>query len=412
MPRAGYGAVFLVDARPPGRRLHWCLVDRPDRPAFHLPFPPVRRAPTSDADRGAGAPRVKVLAAMSGGVDSSVATALLSEQGYEVVGSMLRFWPDDRPAGAFDLCCSPDAAYDARRVADTLDVPFYLLDFRGAFQDVVIDPFVPQYEAGETPNPCVWCNRHIKFGAFVQRAQALGCEYMATGHFVRRIDGADGPELHRGLDDDKDQTYFLWALPRAILPYLLFPLGELTKAQVRALAAERGFRVAQKKSSSGLCFIPTTVKDYLDEASVPRPGKVIDASDGERVVGEHRGVQFYTVGQKKGLGLWKSHLERFVVELRAATNEVVVGTRAMCQWRGLVADRRNFLLDEGRLPERVQAQVRYRQDPEPARLRLLDGGRFRLDFDDPQFAVAVGQSAVIYDEDRLLGGGVIRDRDA
>src|SRR5690606_4822827 len=236
----------------------------------------------------------------------------------------------DRPSGAFDLCCSPDAAYDARRVADTLDVPFYLLDFRDAFQDVVIEPFVPGYTAGETPNPCVWCNRHIKFGAFVQRAQALGCEYMATGHFVRRVDGPDGPELHRGLDDDKDQTYFLWALPRQILPYLLFPLGDLTKAEVRAMAAGGEFRVAQKRGSSGLCFVPTTVKDYLGDISAPRPGRVLDASADEAVVGEHQGVQFYTIGQKRGLGLWKSHLERFVIELRADTNEVVVGTRAMC----------------------------------------------------------------------------------
>lgn len=355
---------------------------------------------------------VKVLAAMSGGVDSSVATALLTEQGYEVVGSMLRFWPDDRPSGAFDLCCSPDAAYDARRVADTLEVPFYLLDFRDAFQQVVIDPFVPGYQAGETPNPCVWCNRHIKFGAFVERAQALGCEYMATGHFVRRVDGPGGPELHRGRDDDKDQTYFLWALPREILPYLLFPLGELTKAQVRAMAAERGLRTAEKKSSSGLCFVPTTVKDYLNEAADARPGPVVDAADGERVVGEHRGVMYYTVGQKRGLGLKSSHLERYVIELRAESNEVVVGTRDMCHWSGLTADRRNFLLPDGELPERVEAQVRYRQRPEPARLTLLEGDRFRLDFDDPQFAVAVGQSAVVYQGDRLLGGGVIRERHA
>lgn len=353
---------------------------------------------------------VKVLAAMSGGVDSSVATALLGEQGYEVVGSMLRFWPEDRPTGAFDLCCSPDAAYDARRVADTLDVPFYLLDFRDTFQQIVIDPFVPGYQAGETPNPCVWCNRHIKFGAFVERAQALGCEYMASGHFVRRVDGAHGPELHRGLDDDKDQTYFLWALPRAILPYLLFPLGELTKAEVRAMAAERDLLTAQKKSSSGLCFIPTTVKAYLEEAAKAEPGKVLDAADDFRVAGEHRGTIYYTIGQKRGLGLTHSHLERYVIELRPDTNEVVVGTREMCHWRSLEADRRNFLVADELMPGRVEAQVRYRQQPEPATLTLLDGDRFRLDFDDPQFAVAAGQSAVIYQGERLLGGGVIRTR--
>jgi tRNA-specific 2-thiouridylase len=359
-----------------------------------------------------GVKPVRVMAAMSGGVDSSVATALLAEQGYEVVGSMLRFWPDEKPAGAFDLCCSPDAAYDARRVADGLDVPFYLLDFRDTFQEIVMDPFVPTYQAGSTPNPCVWCNRHIKFGAFVKRAQALGCEYMASGHFVRRVDGPHGPELHRGVDDDKDQTYFLWALPRNILQYLLFPLGDLTKAEVRAMAAERGLRTAEKKSSSGLCFVPTTVKAYLEEASRAVPGNVVDASEGYAVVGEHRGVAFYTIGQKRGLGLHKSHLERYVLELRADSNEVVVGTREMCHWRTLEAGLRNFLTREELLPTRVQAQVRYRQQPEDATLTLLEGDRFRLEFDEPQFAVATGQSAVIYAGERLLGGGVIASRDA
>lgn len=372
---------------------------------------PVSTAPTQPS-AAAGARPVKVMAAMSGGVDSSVATAILTEQGYEVVGSMLRFWPDDRPSGAFDLCCSPDAAYDARRVADGLDVPFYLLDFRDAFREIVIDPFVPTYQAGSTPNPCVWCNRHIKFGAFVERAQALGCEYMASGHFVRRVDGLHGPELHRGVDDDKDQTYFLWALPRAILKYLLFPLGELTKAEVRAMAAERQMRTAEKKSSSGLCFVPTTVKAYLEEVTKAVPGNVVDASDGYKVVGEHRGVAYYTIGQKRGLGLRHSHLERYVVDLRPETNEVVVGVREQCQWSRLEAGRANFLTAEENLPTRVQAQVRYRQRPEPATLELLGEGRFALAFDDPQFAVATGQSAVIYEGDRLLGGGVISARGA
>ncbi len=371
-------------------RLHWRAVDRPN---VQTPTP---RAP-------------KVLSAMSGGVDSSVATALLREGGFEVVGTMARFWPDDCPTGAFDLCCSPEAAYDARRVADAVDVPFYLLDFRERFQEIVVDPFVPSYEAGETPNPCVWCNRHIKFGAFVKRAQALGCDFMATGHYVRRVDGPDGVELHRGHDDDKDQTYFLWALPREILSYLLFPLGEMTKAEVRTLAEARGLSTAQKPSSSGLCFVPDTVQGYLEGASRERPGPVVDASQGYAVVGRHRGVQFYTIGQKRGLGLWKSHLERFVVDLRPSDDTVVVGPKRMCYWTGLTAHRSNFLVDEGALPSRVQAQVRYRQAPVPATLTVLDRG-FRLDFDEPQFAVTAGQSAVIYQGDRLLGGGVIRDR--
>lgn len=352
----------------------------------------------------------KVLVGMSGGVDSSVAAALLKEQGYQVVGSMLRFWPDDREEGAFDLCCSPDAAYDARRVADEIDVPFYLQDFRERFQEIVIEPFIPAYEAGNTPNPCVWCNRHIKFGDFIRRAQALECDFIATGHFVKRVDGPRGVELHRGLDDDKDQTYFLWALPRELLRYLLFPLGDLTKEQVRGMARERDLLTARKKSSSGLCFIPTTVKDYLVANSATEPGDVLDAAADFAVTGRHQGATLYTIGQRKGLGLFKSHLERFVIEVRTQTNEVVVGTREMCQWTSLVAERASFLADESELPTRVQAQVRYRQQPEPASLKLMDDGRFELIFDRPQFAVALGQSAVLYQGERLLGGGVISGR--
>ena len=348
---------------------------------------------------------------MSGGVDSSVAAALLQEQGFEVVGSMLRFWPDDRPKGSFDLCCSPDAAYDARRIADKIDVPFYLLDYRDKFDEIVVDPFIPTYEKGETPNPCVWCNRDIKFGSFVKRAQMLGCEFMATGHYVRRVDGESGVELHRGRDDGKDQTYFLWALSRDILPYLLFPLGEMTKPEVRELAAEQGFRVADKKSSSGLCFITDSVKSYLTEFSEPNPGPILDAADDYKEIGQHNGIQFYTVGQRKGLGLYHSHLVRFVIDIRAEDNAVVVGTREMCQFQSLRAHRANFLVDLDDLPTQVMAQTRYQQKPIPATLELDGEDTFTLTFERPVFAVTVGQSAVLYDGDRLLGGGVIEARE-
>lgn len=374
-----------------------------------VPSPGPAEPATHDGVGRDGPVPPKVLVAMSGGVDSSIAAALLSERGMEVVGSMMRFWPDDRKAGAFDLCCSPQAAYDARRVADRLEVPFYLLDYRDAFEEVVIDPFVPSYLAGETPNPCVWCNREIKFGAMVKRAQALGCEYLATGHYVRRVDGPDGVELRRGEDDDKDQTYFLWALPRTILPYLLFPLGDLDKGRVRELAAERGYATAHKKSSSGLCFVAGSVREHLQSETTPRPGPVVDASAGRSVVGEHQGVQFYTVGQKRGLGLWKSHLERYVIDLEPEQNTVVVGPEEMCRWDSLEADRVNLLCADDGLPERVQAQVRYRQEPVPATVER-SGDRLRVRFDAPQFAVTVGQSTVLYDGDRLLGGGVIRRR--
>jgi tRNA-uridine 2-sulfurtransferase len=324
---------------------------------------------------------------------------------------MLRFWPDEESGSAgFEVCCSPEAAFDARRIADRLDVPFYLLDAREDFERVVIDPFVPAYTRGETPNPCVWCNREIKFGAFAERARRLGCDFMATGHFVRRIDGPRGVELHRGRDDDKDQTYFLWALPRWVLPYLLFPLGELTKAQVREMAVERKLPVAWKPSSNGLCFIGASVEGYLAHHARAEPGPVVDIGKGNAVVGEHRGVPFYTIGQKRGLGLWKSHEPRWVVDLDAASNTVVVGPRDACTWMGLSARQANWLADPADLPARVQAQVRYRQRPEPATLEIDGEERFTLRFDAPQFAVTIGQSAVVYDGDRLLGGGVIDAR--
>lgn len=338
---------------------------------------------------------------MSGGVDSSVTAALLKDQGYEVIGAMMRFWPDNKKDDCFETCCSPDAAYEARRVADIVGVPFYLLDYREEFQEKIIDPFIAGYAAGETPNPCVNCNTRVKFDSLLKKARMLGCEYVATGHYVIQQDGA----LYRG-DRNKDQTYFLWGTPREAVEHMLFPVGHMHKPDVRALAERYGLPTAKKPESQNICFVQGDLKDFLAGYVPANPGALIDLETGD-VIGEHNGAQFYTVGQKKGLGLWKSHLERYVVRVDTGRNEVVVGPKAACSWLGLETRETNLLVDAADLPERLEVQVRYRTKPVPARLEELSPGRAVIRLEEPQFAVTPGQSAVFYDGDRLLGGGFI-----
>ncbi|WP_337869920.1 tRNA 2-thiouridine(34) synthase MnmA [Meiothermus sp.] len=343
----------------------------------------------------------RVLAAMSGGVDSSVSAALLKQQGYEVIGAMMRFWPDNKKDDCFETCCSPDAAYEARRVADILGIPFYLLDYREEFQEKIIDPFIAGYRAGETPNPCVNCNTRVKFDSLLKKARMLGCDYVATGHYVINRDGG----LYRG-DPKKDQTYFLWGTPKEAIPHMLFPVGHLEKPQVRALAEQFGLPTAKKPESQNICFVQGDLKDFLAQHLTARPGPLIDLETGQQI-GEHSGAQFYTVGQKKGLGLWKSHLERYVVQVNTATNEVIVGPKEACLWGGLEARQVNLLVEAQDLPERLEVQVRYRTRPVPARVEAMGAGRLVIRLEEPQFAVTPGQSAVLYQGERLLGGGFI-----
>ena len=350
----------------------------------------------------------RVLAAMSGGVDSSVSAALLRDDGYEVIGAMMRFWPDAKRVDTFDSCCSPDAAYEARRVADSLGIPFYLLDYRDVFEKNIIEPFVAEYKAGRTPNPCVLCNSKVKFDHLVKKAKMLGCDFVATGHYVKREDTTHGPEFHRGSDPRKDQTYFLWGTPRESLERVLFPVGHLEKPAVRELARVYGLITAEKPESQDICFVPGTIAEFLSERLAPQTGEVVDT--GGKVVGEHEGTQFYTIGQRKGLKLFHSHLERFVISLDPEKNQVIVGTKEECNTQSLEVRGVNYLVDVQNLPAKIIAQVRYRQTPSPATLIQADETSFMLEFDEPQFAITAGQSAVIYDGSRLLGGGFIRER--
>jgi tRNA-specific 2-thiouridylase len=343
--------------------------------------------------------RKRVLVAMSGGVDSSVSAALLHAQGYEVIGAMMRFWPEGQGANP-ESCCSPEAAYEARRVADRLGIPFYVLDYREIFEEAILEPFLEGYARGETPNPCVSCNSQIKFKALLKQAHRLGCDFLATGHYVRR----EGDRLLRG-EAHKDQSYFLWEIPRSSIPQLLFPVGHLPKPQVRRIAAELGLPVAQKPESQNICFVHQDLKDFLAERISLRPGPILDWESGA-VIGEHSGAHLYTLGQRRGLRLFHSHLERYVVAIDVEHNTLTVGPREACLFDRLLVDPPNLLVET--LPERFEVQVRYRTPPIPARIEAEHPEGLLIRLEQPQFAITPGQSAVFYQGDLLLGGARIR----
>lgn len=344
---------------------------------------------------------MRVLVAMSGGVDSSVAAALLVAEGRDVVGVTLKQW--DGPAAAG--CCTVADAEDARRVAAVLGIPFYVLDYREAFETAVVEPFVEAYLAGRTPNPCVTCNRVVRFGALAERARELGCEALATGHHARVVDGPDGPRLLRGRDRAKDQSYVLHTLRRDQLRGVRFPVGELTKAEVRRRAAELGLRVADKPDSQDLCFLVGDPRAYLRRVrpDAIRPGPVVDVEG--RVVGRHEGAVGFTVGQRRGLGVAAGE-RRYVVAVDVPRATVVVGRRRDLLADGCEVAEMSFV---GEPPDdpRVEVQLRYRARPVPAVVRPSGEDRWEVDFDVPQEAVAPGQAAVLYRGDEVLGGGTI-----
>ncbi|MFQ5946047.1 MAG: tRNA 2-thiouridine(34) synthase MnmA [Anaerolineae bacterium] len=355
--------------------------------------------------RRSGAQGQRVVVAMSGGVDSSVSALLLHQKGYEVVGVMLRLWG---PPGEENRCCSPEAAADARRICDAIGAPFYMMNVEQAFERLVVRYMVEEYAAGRTPNPCLQCNRHIRFDALLKRARALGAEYLATGHYarVRRENGRY--QLLKGRDPAKDQSYVLYMLGQRELAQVLFPVGDQTKDHVRELAREHGLPVADKSESQELCFVPNgSYARFLETEGRlrPSPGPILDR-DGN-TLGEHGGLWRYTVGQRRGLGVSAGE-PLYIVELDAAKNALVVGPKEALGSRALLA--RDLSYVRGAPPEGTlsgTARIRYRSREAAATLEPMDENRARLVFEEPQRAVTPGQGVVFYQGDAVVGGGII-----
>jgi tRNA-specific 2-thiouridylase len=354
-----------------------------------------------------------VVVAMSGGVDSSVAAALLVERGYNCVGVMMRLWaePHDGDAGSgANKCCSVESVHDARRVADALGIPFYLIDVEQPFKRQVVDFFIAGHSQGVTPNPCLECNRHIRFDYLLNYARRLGADYLATGHYARLRRRADGKvELLKGVDEQKDQSYVLSVLGQAELNDVLFPVGEYPKTEVRRLAAERGLPTASKHDSMDLCFIADDdYRRFLHDwaADAMRPGPIMDRRG--HVYGEHAGLPGYTIGQRKGLGISGATEPLFVLELDQARNTLVIGTVAELGRTSLVAERVNWTLGEPPPAGRaLQCKIRYRARAVPCTANPLADGRLELHFAEPLRDITPGQAAVLYDGDICLGGGVV-----
>lgn len=354
----------------------------------------------------------KVIVAMSGGVDSSVAALLVQQAGYDPLGVTLRLVEnEDIGQGEEKTCCSLDDVNDARAVAARLQIPFYVLNMKEEFRREVMDRFTAAYERGETPNPCIDCNRYIKFGGLMRRARELGCEFVATGHYARvQRDQETGRFLlKKGRDLSKDQSYVLYSLTQEELSHLLLPLGELSKEESRRIAEENGFGNAHKRDSQDICFVPDG--DYasfirLHTGREFPPGEFVGT--GGQVYGQHKGVIRYTVGQRKGLGL-SFPQPMYVCKVDPQQNQVVLGIHEELFASALTAGDVNLIsVPELKGPMRVKAKIRYRQPEQPATVTQTGPDELQVVFDQPQRAITKGQAVVLYDGDTVVGGGTIR----
>lgn len=346
---------------------------------------------------------------MSGGVDSSVAAYLLKEQGYDVIGVTMQIWQEDKEYEEREGgCCSLSAVDDARRVADKIGIPFYVLNFRDSFKKNVIDYFIDEYMEGKTPNPCIACNKYLKFDELLKKAQGIGADYIATGHYAKIEEHNGRYILVKSDDDKKDQTYALYNMTQEQLAHTLMPCGEYTKDRIREIAKEIGLDVHNKKDSEEICFISDNNHGkYISEAM---PGKVKQGNfvdkDGN-IIGKHKGIVYYTIGQRKGLGLAMGR-PVFVTDINPLTNEVVVGAEEDIFKTDLICKDINFIaFDNLDKSLELKAKIRYSAKPATATITPLENGKVRVSFKEKQRAITKGQSVVFYLDDLVVGGGII-----
>ncbi len=353
--------------------------------------------------------RTRVLMGMSGGVDSSAAAALLIEQGYDVVGVTLKLWPQDCVSRAEDKCCGPQAVMDARSVCHKLGIPYFLIDEAAEFQKQVIQYFADEYKAGRTPNPCVMCNQKLKFGTLIDRANQLGADFIATGHFARvERDSGGRMLLKKGCDLKKDQSYFLFSLRQEQLSRAMFPLGNMTKTETREVARECQLRTADKEESMEICFVPD--RDYgsfLEKSNLAQRHKGEIVNRRGEVLGSHNGIEFYTIGQRKGLGI-SSQSPFYVLELDPVANRVIVGDDHELDRCEFTVERCNWIpfhAPHGAME--VSAKIRYNHPGTAATVTPCEQDRARVLLHAPQRAITPGQACVFYQEDLVVGGGWI-----
>ncbi|MCY6369863.1 tRNA 2-thiouridine(34) synthase MnmA [Clostridium ganghwense] len=351
----------------------------------------------------------KVVLGMSGGVDSSVAAYLLKKQGYDVIGVTMQIWQSDEEAEIRKGgCCSLSAVDDARRVADKLDIPFYVMNFKEAFKRDVIDYFIDEYMEGRTPNPCIACNKFIKFDAFLKKAQAIGADYVATGHYAKIENNGDRYLIKRAEDDTKDQTYALYNLTQYQLAHTLMPCGEYRKSKIREIAKEIGLNVHNKKDSQEICFVYDNNHGKYIKSQVGdkvKEGNFVDKEG--NILGRHKGIVYYTIGQRKGLGIALGK-PMFVIDIIPWRNEVVLGNEENIFNTKLIAKDINFIpFDVLEEPLEIEAKIRYSAKPCKAVIYPMEKDMVKVVFEEKQRAITKGQSIVFYNKDYMVGGGII-----